>query len=116
MAYPKTPLIRRHGTIKVNVVESTPIVHKDNLYRFEYMRPRECSYLNTKNYGNPNPWSSFHFVDLKTGVETAPFARDHHLGCAYTDSGVMYAVGIGGEWGSDTVHVFSSEDLESWEM
>ncbi len=116
MAYPKTPLIRRHGTIKVNVVESTPIVFKDNLYRFEYMRPRECSFLKTKNDGNPYPWSFFHFVDMRNGVSKAPFAKDHHLGCAYTDGDVMYAVGVEGEWGTDTVHVFSSEDLENWEL
>jgi len=116
MAFPKTPVIRRHGTIKANVVESTPIVFKDNLYRFEYMRPHECSYLNTKNAGNPYPWSFFHFVDMRNGVESEPFAKDHHLGCAYTDGGVMYAVGVEGEWGTDTVHVFSSEDLQNWEM
>ena len=80
------------------------------------MRPRECAYLNTKNEGNPYPWSFFHFVDMRTGVETAPFAKDHHLGCAYTDGGIMYAVGVEGEWGTDTVHVFSSSDLESWEL
>ena len=43
------------------------------------------------------------------------FAKDHHLGCAFTDNDVMYAVGVYGNWGSETVHIFRSEDLENWE-
>ena len=111
----KTPKIRRHGTIKFGTVESTPIVFKNNLFRFEYCRPSESHHLTEKNLYNPNPWSSFHLIDLKTGRKTPSFAKDHHLGCAYTDNGVMYAVGVAGEWGSDTVHIFRSEDLENWE-
>lgn len=111
----KTPKIRRHGTIKFGTVESTPIVFKGNLYRFEYCRPANSHHLSDTNLDNPNPWSSFHFIDLKTGGRTPSFAKNHHLGCAYTDGGVMYAVGVDGEWGSDTVHIFRSEDLEHWE-
>lgn len=116
MAYPKTPHIRRHGTIKFGTVESTPIVFWDNLYRFEYCRPRESEHLQSKNPYNPNPWSSFHFIDLKTGQKTPSFARDHHLGCAYTDGEVMYAFGVEGKWGGDTLHFFRSTDLETWEI
>ena len=116
MAYPKTPHIRRLGTIKFGTVESTPIVFRDNLYRFEYCRPRESEHLQSKNPYNPNPWSSFHFIDLKTGQKTPSFARDHHLGCAYTDGEVMYAFGVEGKWGGDTLHFFRSTDLETWEI
>ena len=108
MKNPKTPMIRRHGTIRFGTVESTPIVFAGNLYRFEYCRPAESDHLNGVNPYNPNPWSSFHFIDMKTGRQLPSFAKDHHLGCAYTDGGVMYAVGVEGEWGGDTLHIFRS--------
>ena len=115
MKNPKTPKIRRHGTIKFGTVESTPIVFAGNLYRFEYCRPAKSDHLNGVNPYNPNPWSSFHFIDMKTGRQLPSFAKDHHLGCAYTDGGVMYAVGVEGEWGGDTLHIFRSENLCDWE-
>ena len=115
MKHPKTPKIRRHGTIKFGTVESTPIVFNGNLYRFEYCRPSVSDHLNGVNPYNPNPWSSFHFIDLKTGQRLPSFAGHHHLGCAYTDNGIMYAVGVEGEWGGDTLHIFRSEDLCSWD-
>ena len=94
----KTPQIRRHGTIKFGTVESTPIVFKGNLYRFEYCRPANAEFLSAESRYNQNDWSSFHFIDLKTGRKLPSFAKDHHLGCAYTDNGVMYAVGVYGKW------------------
>lgn len=115
MAYPKTPHIRRHGTIKFGTVESTPIVFGGELYRFEYCRPRESEHLTALNTYNPNEWSSFHLINLRTCEQTPSFAMNHHLGSAYTDNGVMYAVGVDGEWGGDTLHIFRSTDLQSWE-
>ncbi len=115
MSHPKTPKIRRHGTIKYGTVESTPIVFGDTLYRFEYNRPSRSDHLKAVNRYNPNPWSSFHFIDLKTGRQTPSFAKNHHLGSAFTDGGVMYAIGVDGEWGCDTLHIFRSTDLETWE-
>ena len=109
------PVIRKHGTIKFGTVESTPVVFRGNLYRFEYCRPAQSEALAARNPDNPNPWSSFHFIDLRTGRRTPSFARDHHLGCAFTDGGVMYAVGVDVTWGGDTLHIFSSTDLEAWD-
>ena len=38
-AFPKKPLIRKLGTISCNnIVETTPLVYKDELYRFEVVR------------------------------------------------------------------------------
>jgi len=112
---PTTPKIRRHGTIKYGTVETTPIVFNETLYRFEYCRPAVSNALQLRNRDNPNPWSSFHFIDLKTGARTPSFARDHHFGCAYTDNGMMYAVGVAEKCGGDTLHIFSSTDLINWE-
>jgi len=115
MIYPKTPRIRRHGTIKCGTVESTPIVFHDRLYRFEYCRPSSCSFLNSKNPENPDPFSKFFFVDLENGQRTKPFAENHHLGSAFADGDVMYAFGVAEEWGRDTLRFFRSTDLENWE-
>ena len=32
---------------------------------------------------------------------------------AYADGGVMYAFGLKDKWGSDTIHFFSSDDLDN---
>ena len=112
----KRPAVRKRGTIKFGTVESTPVVFRGNLYRFEYCRPAVSEALSARNPDNPNPWSSFHFIDLKTGRRLPSFARDHHLGCAYADGDVMFAVGVDGTWGGDTLHFFRSADLENWEL
>ena len=50
----KTPQIRRHGIIKFGTVESTPIVFKGNLYRFEYCRPANSDLLSAESRYNLN--------------------------------------------------------------
>ncbi len=46
--FPKKPLIRKLGTISCNnIVETTPVVYKDELYRFEVVR-RKSFTSNTK--------------------------------------------------------------------
>ena len=110
MSIPTRPRIRKHGTVKLHTVETTPIVFGDRLYRFEYVRPADL------NPANRERRSHFHFVDLRTGQATPPFAYDHHMGSAYTDGGVMYAVGAAGCCGSDTLHIFRSGDLREWEL
>ena len=106
---PKRPVIRRHGTIRCDMVEATPIVWKDRLYRFEYYR------AGVQNEENPTQQSHFRFVDVQTNAVGKPFGIDHHLGSAYTDGEYMYAVGDKGAWGADTLTVFRSRDLETWE-
>ena len=110
MKYPKKPRIRKHGTIKLNTVETTPVVFKGRLYRFEYRRDPDPA---------PDPSSSssaFQFFDVMTGEALEPFAHGHHLGSAFCDGGIMYATGVDKCWGGDTLHTFRSEDLVNWEL
>ncbi|MBQ6420890.1 MAG: hypothetical protein IJK02_07460 [Clostridia bacterium] len=105
---PVRPQIRKLGTIACDRVEATPVVFRDRLYRFEYYRPGES---NEENEGNP---SCFRFVDVGSGALTPSFAENCHLGCAFADGDTMYAVGVRGTWGGDTLSFFRSEDLAHW--
>lgn len=112
---PRKPVIRKLGTIACDVVESTPVVFLEKLYRLEYFRTIQ---QNAKNTGTA---AYFHFYDTETGEYTPPFAFDHHLGCAFADGNIMYACGTWNgkapdEWGGDTVRIFRSADLTGWEI
>ena len=107
--WPKPPAIRKLGTIRCDMVETTPVVFCDELYRFEYVRAGDMS------PSRPDDTPHFHFVHVRTNRETAPFAYNHHLGSAFTDGGMMYVSGLRDTWGSDTVDFFRSDDLVHWE-
>ena len=100
------PLIIKSGTIDCDLVETTPIVFNDKVYRFEYVRP---GYWNNKT-GD----SYFRFADRETGTVTKSFGRGFHLGSAYVheDAVIVTAVDI---WDGEEVHIFISKDLENWE-
>lgn len=102
---PEQPVIKKRGTIECDLVEATPVVFRGNLYRFEYVRE--------KYKANPADTSCFRFVDVQTGEPTKPFALGYHLGSAFVEGGRAYAYGVE-LWGKDTVHVFWSDDLETW--
>ena len=104
------PAIRKLGTLKCDLVETTPIVFGGELYRFEYVRGRG------RSQSRPDGTPYFHFVHVRTDRPSTPFAQEHHLGSAYTENGVMYVCGLKDEWGSDTLHFFRSHDLEAWEQ
>jgi len=106
---PTRPKLRRLGTIKCDMVETTPIVFGGKLYRFEYFR------ANSQNEANPTDIAHFQFVDVYTNRVTTPFAHNYHLGSAYADGDYMYVTGVKGQWGSDTLTMFRSKDLENWE-
>ena len=109
------PEIQKIGTLGCDIVETTPIVFKDVLYRFEYVR--SC----WQNESNDKNETYFHFIDVKTNRTTAPFAFNYHFGSAYTDGEYMYAIGIRNHsshelgWGDSFVQIFRSVDLKSWE-
>lgn len=101
------PEIVKKGTVACDLVEASPIVWQDRLYRFEYVRDRYKHNALGKPY--------FRFVDYETGEATPPFAEGYHLGSAYTEDGVMYVYGVR-EWGEGVVRVFWSKDLKTWKM
>ena len=103
--WPVPPAIRRLGTIGCDLVETTPIVFGGELYRFEYVRAGK-----DMSRTRPDERPRFHFVHVRTNHECEPFAWDHHLGSAFTDGGVLYAVGLRDRWHSDTLDFFRGSD------
>src|ERR1700756_3548870 len=80
------PKIKRLGTIDLLMVETTPVVFKDRLYRFEYVRD---------NYpANKTGASYFRFIDVATGKATPAFAKGCHLGCAFVEGDIVYVYGV----------------------
>ncbi|RKY04978.1 hypothetical protein DRP77_02320 [Candidatus Poribacteria bacterium] len=99
------PRIKKIGTVDCDMVETTPVVWKGRLYRFEYVRPN--------HWANRTGDSYFRFVDVETGRPSPPFARGFHLGSAYVEGETAYVYGVE-RWGGDRIFVFRSDDLESW--
>ena len=100
------PLIRKMGTIDCDMVETTPIVFHNRLYRFEYVRA---------NY-KPNRigTSYFRFIDVETRHPTPAFAANYHLGSAHVQSDTVFVYGVNA-WGGTEIKAFWSDDLKSWE-
>src|SRR5262245_58045818 len=100
------PTIKRLGTLDLLMVETTPVVFKDRLYRFEYVRD---------NYhANKTGASYFRFIGVATGKVTPAFAKGQHLGCAFVEGETVYAFGVD-KWGGSKITVFRSKDMEKWE-
>jgi hypothetical protein len=102
----KRPTVKKLGTIDLLMVETTPLVFRDRLYRFEYVRD---------NYpANQTGASYFRFLDVATGKATPAFAKGCHLGCAFVEGDTAYAFGVD-KWGGSKITVFRSKDMEKWE-
>ena len=102
----KRPQIVKLGTIDLGLVETTPVVWKDRLYRFEYVRP--------KYWANDTGDSYFRFVDHDTRQPGAAFAHGYHLGNVMVeeDTLIVTATDI---WDGERVDIFCSDDMEYWE-
>ncbi len=101
------PVIKKLGTLDLLVVEATPVVFKDRLYRFEYVRD---------NYhANKTGASYFRFIDVGTGKATPAFAKGQHLGCAFVEGDTVYAFGVN-KWGGSKITLFRSKDMETWDF
>lgn len=105
-AEPQAPEIQKLGTLDLDLVEATPVVFKDRLYRFEYVR---------KDYRpNTSGDTYFRFVDVETGDPTLAFARGFDLGCAHVEGDSMWAFGVD-QWDGSKIVAFRSTDLKQWE-
>ncbi|NQU52088.1 MAG: hypothetical protein HQ522_06070 [Bacteroidetes bacterium] len=100
------PLIVKSGTIDVDLVETTPIVLKEKVYRYEYVR---AAYWN-----NETGDSYSHFVDRETGEPTKAFAKGFHLGSAFVYNETVYVTAVD-IWDGEEIHIFASKDMENWE-
>jgi hypothetical protein len=101
------PRIRKLGTIDLDLVEATPVVFNNRLYRFEYIRPGYTA--------NQTGDSYFRFVDVSSGETSRPFAHTFDLGSAFTEAGVMWVFAVD-HWDGERVCAFRSVDLEQWEQ
>jgi alpha-L-fucosidase len=102
----KRPAVKKLGTLDCDMVETSPVVFNDRLYRFESVRPTY--------HGNQTGNSYFRFLDVEAGNSTPPFAKGFHLGSAFVDGDAAYAFGVN-EWGGSRITVFKSKDLSQWE-
>jgi hypothetical protein len=100
------PLIIKTGTIDVDLVETTPVVFKGKVYRYEYVRPGY--------WDNKTGDSYFRFVDHETGEPTKAFAKGFHLGSAFVhnETVIVTAVDI---WDGEEIHIFTSKDMVNWD-
>jgi hypothetical protein len=99
-------MINRMGTIDFGVSETTPLVYKDRLYRFEY--------INRYYHKARVPDSYFHFVDVATGECSEPFGLDYHFGSAHVQDDTVYVYGLPGSRRAEQIHVFWSNDMKHW--
>ncbi len=101
------PQINKIGTIDVDLVETTPIVFRERLYRFEYVRPHY--------WANHTGDSYFRFVDHESGSCSKPFAVGYHLGNVMVEGNAVYVTGTN-SWDGERVDIFFSTDMERWEV
>jgi len=100
------PHIKKLGTVDCDLVETNPIVFKDRLYRFEYVRPG-YAYNDTGD-------SYYRFIDRETGEPTPAFGHGFHMGCAYVEGDTAYVTTVD-TWDGEIIDIFASKDLETWE-
>ena len=105
----KTP--KKLGTVKISVVESTPFVWEDRLYRFEWTRNSKWG----KSGGVTRNVGYYTIVDMETEEIVCNFAIDHAFGCCYTDGKMVYAHGVRGSGGGNIIDTFVSSDLKTWQ-
>jgi pimeloyl-ACP methyl ester carboxylesterase len=97
------PLIRKLGTIDLDLVETTPVLFQGRLLRFEWVREGYWNNQRKTNY--------FRFVNHETGDILPPFADGHEFGNAFADGDTIYVTGTQGRGG---INVFASSDLTHW--
>lgn len=87
------------GTIDCGLVETTPVVFKDRLYRFEQVR---------ENYpGNTTGDSYFRFVDHETGALGRPFGHGLHLGNELAVDGTLYVSAVNA-WDGERIDILAN--------
>ncbi len=117
--HPKKPTIRKLGTISCNnIVETTPIVFKGELYRFEVVRRKSFTSETAVNtyWRDIDEPPCLRFVHVRTNTPTPTFADNHCFGFPIAIGDTMYVVTcVGKDWASDRLAFFKSDDLVNWE-
>jgi len=99
------PRIIKRGTIDCDLVETTPVVFRKHVYRFEWVRPGYWDNAHRRSY--------FRFIDRETGKPTEPFAWDCEFGSAFVEGKRVYVTGSSSNRSS--IILFTSTDLKHWE-
>ncbi len=116
--FPVRPYIRKLGTIECNnIAETTPLIWKDELYRFEVVRRRSFTAANAgTNWHDLKDSPCLRFIHVRSNTSTPLFADDHTFGFPYVIDDTMYVVsGASKNWGADKLDFFRSKDLVNWE-
>lgn len=116
--FPNRPIIRKLGTIECNnIVETTPLIWKNELYRFEVVRRKSFTASSGNTYWRDLDDSPcLRFVHVRSNAATPVFAENHTFGFPYVVGDTMYVVtGVGGNWGTEKLAFFRSRDLVNWE-
>jgi hypothetical protein len=99
------PLIRKLGTIDVALVETTPFVFNDKLYRFEWVRA---------DYAGNTLGDHYRILDTQTGQTLSTFAKGHCFGSAFVDGDTVWVFGVD-KGGGNRIDAYWSKDLKAWE-
>lgn len=102
------PLIRKLGTIDLDLVETTPVAFQGRLWRFEWVRQG----TGQQYWNNLRQTNYFRFRDPATGEVTSAFADGHEFGSAFVEGDTIYVTGTQGR---NRINLFTSQDLKTWE-
>lgn len=103
------PLIRKLGTIDLDLVETTAVVFNGRLWRFEWVRQG----IGQQYWDNQRRTNYFRFRDPVSDEVTAPFGDGHEFGSAFVEGDTVYVTGT---LGRNRVNMFASRDLKSWQL
>ena len=98
------PLIVKRGTIDCDLVETTPIVFKSRVYRFEWVRRGYWANQRKEGY--------FRLVEHETGRTTAPFGFGCEFGSAFVAANTVYVSGT--DSNRSSIYLFASKDMKHW--
>jgi hypothetical protein len=98
------PTITKLGAVGLNLVENTPIVFNDKLYRLQW---------ENRSSTTSSDWH-FDFVDVAAGTTTTAFATGWRFASAYTENGTVYVTGTNAANAANVVKMWTSTDLKTW--
>ena len=99
-------------------METTPLVFRGELYRFEVIRDKRWAEESQEHWDGSSDECvpCLHFVNVRTNEKSPLFAENHTFGFPIVVDDTMYVVtGEGRHWGSDRLVFFRSDDLIHWE-
>src|SRR5580765_1141388 len=104
---PNRPLIKKLGTIDLDMVETTPIAFQGKVWRFEWVRQG----IGQQYWSNQRQTNYFRFRNRETSEVTPPFADGHEFGSAFVNGDSIYVTGTQGR---SRINMFVSRDLKNW--